>query len=97
MSNKMTKYEYWEMEHGTCFSSQHNIQDMFDKGIENKEKSKFIYAIDAATFEEACAIKELRLGRIYSPIGDPTLCPNNCGMFYWPKGSGICPLCGFIE
>ncbi len=50
----------------------------------------FLYAIEAATPEEANAIHSLRQGfGPYKPMGEPAECPE-CGAYYYPDGSGVC-------
>jgi len=54
-----------------------------------------LWDIFAATPEEASAIHNLRMGHEpYNPMGKPEKCPNYCGAYYYPNGSGKCPLCG---
>jgi hypothetical protein len=61
------------------------------------EGMKFLYFIFADTWEEAMSIYYLRNGwEPYSPEGFPKECPNKCGFFYYPNGSGECPKCGLI-
>jgi hypothetical protein len=60
------------------------------------QKAKLLYTIDAASFEEAMAIHHLRQGgEPYHP-GRAALCPRGCGAYYYPDGSGECPLCGEV-
>lgn len=51
----------------------------------------------AAKPEEASAIHHLRMEwEPYKSIAEPTLCPNDCGRFFYPKGSGVFLNCGEI-
>lgn len=69
--------------------------------VEGKEKPAYVepeasllWVIEAGTWEECQAIKNLRLGfGPYNPSGEPMKCPK-CPAFYYPKGSGRC-CCGF--
>ena len=54
------------------------------------------YSIEADTWEEACAIHNLRQGwGGYNPMGEPEPCPK-CGSWFYPQGSGECWQCGKI-
>ena len=77
--------------------------------VEGEERPKFIngtlmpdcdeviFAIQAATWEEAMSIYNLRLGHDpYRPIGEPANCPK-CDAIYYPEGSGECWRCGKAE
>lgn len=57
-------------------------------------EAMLLWVIEAATWEECSAIKNLRLGfGPYRPMGEPAKCPM-CPAYYYPKGSGRC-CCGF--
>ena len=93
---KMTKYEAWEGD-GIYLLPQSEVQEHMNFGLIEKD-ARLLYVIEAATWEEASAIHNLRMGwGLYNPQGDPKKCPNNCGCHYYPKGSGRCALCGDIE
>lgn len=52
-----------------------------------------LWRIEAGTWEEACAIRNLRLGwEPYKPFGLAEPCPQ-CGSPYYPEGSGQCWNC----
>jgi hypothetical protein len=54
-----------------------------------------LFTIDAATWEEAQAIKHLRMGwEPYKPQGGPKPCPR-CEAVYYPEGKGECWQCGY--
>lgn len=56
--------------------------------------AELLYIIEAATWEEACAVRNLRQGwSPYQPIGQHDLCPQ-CSAIYWPEGSAQCWRCG---
>ena len=58
---------------------------------------KFLYSVEADTPEEAMAIHHIKMGwEPYKPIGEPQKCPKDCGSYFYPKGSGVCPKCGQI-
>jgi hypothetical protein len=49
-----------------------------------------LYDFEAATWEEAMSIHNLRQGfGPYMPAGEPEDCPV-CGVPYYPDGSGVC-------
>lgn len=55
-----------------------------------------LWKIEAATWEEACAINHLRLGHgSYSASGAAKPCPK-CGANFYPEGSGECWRCGNV-
>ncbi len=59
------------------------------------EDARLLYEFAAATGEEASTIHHERQGwEPYKPIGESALCPNKCGSYYYPLGSGDCPVCG---
>ncbi len=59
--------------------------------------SRLLYEFDAATGEEASTIHYERMGwQHYKPLGEPSPCPNLCGSYYYPLGSGDCHVCGHI-
>lgn len=59
--------------------------------------AQLIYEFKAASGEEASTIHYERQGwKPYQPIGESAVCPNQCGSFYYPLGSGDCPVCGHI-
>ena len=92
-------YEAWgeeEGDPGSTFASAENIQDMRTRGILSKD-AKVVYRIEADTWEEAMAAHYIKQGRSpYVPEGEPSKCPNGCGGWFYPEGSGECPNCGRI-
>ena len=55
-----------------------------------------MFQVEAANWEEACSIRNLRLGfEPYTPNGSPQPCPK-CSSYYYPEGSGVCWRCGKI-
>jgi hypothetical protein len=51
---------------------------------------ELLYAVLAATWEEAMAVQHLRQGwGPYRPLGEPAECPT-CRAIYYPQGSGVC-------
>ncbi|MCB1088256.1 MAG: hypothetical protein KDM63_14500 [Verrucomicrobiae bacterium] len=72
------------------------VEEHLRLGILEKDYET-LWDIFAASDEEASSIHAMRLGwRPYHPVGEPQLCPGNCGCHYYPLGSGECPLCGPI-
>ena len=56
-----------------------------------------LWRIEAATWEEAMAIHNLRQGHgDYVPMGEAKPCPK-CGAMYYPEGSGECWRCGKVS
>ena len=52
-----------------------------------------LWRIEAGSYEEAAAVRNLRLGwNPYVPMGDALPCPS-CGSAYFPEGSGQCWNC----
>jgi len=88
----------------TLWSTSAGDQNIFVEGTDRPAKSNgepheyaeiLAFRVEVATWEEAQAIKHLRLGyEPYSPQGDATPCPS-CKAFYYPEGSGKCWKCGF--
>jgi hypothetical protein len=61
-------------------------------------KSKLMFRIQAETYEEALAVKNVKLGwSPYFPNGEPAFCPNGCGGVFYPAGFHECPNCGLIS
>ena len=53
-----------------------------------------LWRVEAATWEEAMAIRNLRCGyEPYRPQGAAAPCPQ-CGALHYPRGSGQCWNCG---
>lgn len=61
-----------------------------------KENAEFLWEIETDTFEEAMAIRNLRMGfEPFVPEGEWQPCPK-CGAVFYPEGSGQCWRCGPI-
>jgi len=76
------------------FSSQRELK------IDNtlSERAFIIHRLHAATYEEARAILNLRMGwDAFVPQGEGKECPNSCGSYYYPEHSSTCPYCGKIR
>jgi hypothetical protein len=96
MEDRKYKYQVWADSTSTTLASEEQINDLKLKGL-IEEDAKLIHTFEAATGEEASSIYNLRMGfEPYKPAGKPELCPNNCGAYYYPEGSGQCPYCGDI-
>ena len=98
MKSLVFNCEVWVNEDGdevSCF-----VKDCIDKLKRQRlinSSCKLIHSFTAATFEEAMSIYYLRMGyESYKPQGEPKLCPQNCGSFYYPEGSSQCPYCGLV-
>ena len=69
------------------------VDDHVLSGVLESDYEK-LWDIFAASSEEASAIHAMRMGwHPYNPMGEPKLCPRNCGCYYYSLGSGQCPLC----
>ncbi len=90
-------YEAWLELCGDCtLALVVDIEDLRNRKLITSD-AKILYRIEADTFEEALAIHHFRRGREpYYPEGKATLCPNGCGCYFYPEGSGDCALCGHI-
>jgi hypothetical protein len=89
-------YESWVKDGDSTLALAENIEDLRSRGLVPAD-ARLRYRIEAATFEEAMAIDHLRKGyNPYQPAGKPALCPNGCGCYFYPEGSGDCPLCGHM-
>lgn len=55
-----------------------------------------LWRVEAGIWEEAQAIKHIRLGYSpYVPVGEPAPCPA-CGSMYYPGGSAQCWNCDHV-
>lgn len=55
-----------------------------------------LYAVEAATWEEAMSIHHVRMGwEPYRPIGKPVAC-EHCGSMVYPESTGVCWKCGRV-
>ena len=71
--------------------------DQFRLDGQLPDDAKLLYEFMAETGEMASTIHHERQGwEPYQPIGEAALCPNRCGSFYYPAGSGDCPVCGHL-
>ena len=94
--NVMKKaYEGWAENGSVTFTLAENIPDLRRRGLLESD-AKFLHRIEADTFEEALAVHYLRTGREPFQPGKPAQCPNGCGAYFYPEGSGECPNCGKI-
>lgn len=78
---------------GMCLLKSYNkLSSMM---LDDENKVELLYIIEAATSEEASAIRDLRLyGTPYVPQGKSVDCPT-CGEFQvFPESSNECPCCG---
>ena len=94
---KHTLWEIWvsNQDNGTEIYTLRadEVQDMQEKGLMQAD-AVLVHRYIADSPEEASAISSLRLGfGPYKPMGKPVLCSNQCGSYYYPEGSGICPKC----
>lgn len=89
-------WHMWKNEEGIILLPMENVWEFKDKGL--LDNHHFVDYFLAETHEEASSIFHLRNGmEPYIPMGKPQLCPNNCGFYYYPEGSGTCPKCGDIN
>lgn len=68
---------------------------VFGDGTIDPECEVIFWQIEACTWEEACAVNNLRKGfEPYKPNGTPQSCPN-CNAIFYPEGSGECWSCDY--
>jgi len=103
MSSVMMKtYEVWNLQYedgGGLISMRttEQVEDERSKGLLNP-KSLLMFQIQAETYEEAMAVRNIKLGwSPYVPNGEAALCPNGCGGVHYPDGYRECPNCGLIS
>ena len=90
-------YQCWKSSDRTdiTFATIEGIKELKQKGL-IPEDAYLEYTLEAATFEEACAIHDLRQGwGAYKPMGEAEPCPK-CNSWFYPQGSGECWRCGKI-
>src|SRR5260370_15003962 len=99
----MTKtYEVWNLEYedGSGMISlltSEQTEDERSKGLVDP-KSRLMFRIQAETYEEALAVRNMKLGwSPYIPNGQAAWCPNGCGAVFYPAGHHECPNCGLIS
>jgi len=91
------RFEAWKDENGITLSDEAGIDEIRKKGLFFGEP-QLLHVIFADTPEEASAVHHVKMGwDAYRPPGSPKLCPNRCGSYYYPEGSGECPICGIIS
>src|SRR5271169_140756 len=94
-------YEAWAEGDGSnwksvSFGTTESIEEQRAKGLIDPN-AKLRYRVEADTFEEALAVHYIKMGwSPFQPAGEPTPCPNSCGAFFYPEGSGECPNCAKI-
>ena len=92
----MQEYEVWSDSETHTFSPKEGVERLKRLGL-IEEGSYLLHSFSAQTLEEAKAIYHLRMGfEPYSPMGKSEKCPKECGAYYYPKSSGVCPNCGVI-
>ena len=93
----MIRFEAWQDENGTTLSDVAGINQLKEKGLIESD-AVLLHVIMADTSEEASAVHHIKMGwEPYKPEGEPELCPNRCGSYFYPKGSGECPKCGQVK
>jgi len=91
-SEAMPVYEAWKTDDGATLTTPDGIAEQTAKGL--LTNARFLWRIEAATWEEAMSIYNLRMGfGPYKPNGQPARCPR-CSGWYYPEGSGECWQCG---
>jgi len=90
-------FEVWKDEDGVTLTDNEGIKDLKQKQLFSGQP-KLLYKISADTPEEAMAVHHIKMGwEPFRPEGPAELCPKDCGSYYYPNGSGICPKCGKIN
>ncbi|MCW4238843.1 MAG: hypothetical protein G8D90_04355 [gamma proteobacterium symbiont of Clathrolucina costata] len=91
------KYEAWVDDESVTFATSEAIEYQKAKGLLGNNL-KLLHVVEADTPEEAMAVHHIKMGwEPYKPMGEPQLCPNDCGSYFYPEGSGVCPNCGKIS
>lgn len=90
----MKTYEAWNTEDGAVlFPSTERDAYLRNPAIRALDR---LFELEAATYEEALAVFNLRMGfGPYTPGGEPEPCPR-CGAWFYPGGSGECWRCGKV-
>lgn len=94
----MKKYSVWTNTEGTSIAmALGEGRPTFGNGQPDPNATVLMFLIHAETWEEALAIKSLRLGwEPYRPHGAAKPCPS-CGMLYYPESSGECWHCHSVS
>jgi hypothetical protein len=98
----MKTYEFWVYVYedgGASYTlgTTEQIEEQRSKGI-LEQGSRLKFRIQAETYEEAFAVRNVKLGwSPYVPNGSAAWCPNDCGGIYYPAGHHECPNCGVIS
>ena len=97
MTMPLHRYSVWSDETGDITVVVGDDIPRFADGTPQSEKNSLLFTIDAATLDEAMAIRNLRLGwEPYRPGGKAADCPN-CAAMYYPESFGECWKCGYQE
>ncbi len=90
------KFEAWSDDESITFATVEAIKYQKENNLLG-ENLELLHTIYADTKEEAMAVHHIKMGwEPYVPMGKPQLCPNDCGSYFYPEGSGVCPKCGEI-
>jgi len=88
-------FEAWRdpSDGSVAFAPRREIHQLRTKGLLSPDAVR-LYAVEAATYEEAMAVHHLRMGwEPYRPVGTASPCPK-CGAQVYAGGSGQCWQCG---
>jgi len=89
-------YEAWKDDEGVTLAPSVSFSKNEFLALLGKNP-QFMHSILADSPEEASAVHHIKMGwEPYVPIGSCALCPNQCGSYFYPEGSGVCPKCGDI-
>ena len=92
------QYEVWKdpADDSVMLATPNNVRRDRSKGLLSPD-AELLYKIEAATYEEACAIHYLRMGWApYSPSGEAASCPK-CAAIFYPDSSGECWRCDYTR
>ena len=90
------RFEAWADDEGISFATRESIKWQQENNLLGRN-AKFLHVVEADTHEEAMAVHHIKMGwEPYKPMGEAALCPNGCGSYYYPDGSGECPKYGKI-
>jgi hypothetical protein len=93
LSSMKTRYRCFQESSGTSLLPASAEAETRDKGLLQPD-AELLWEIEADTWEEAMAIRNLRMGfGPYVPVGEAQPCPK-CSAAFYPEGSGQCWRCG---
>lgn len=91
-------FSAWRSPDGTEVSFAEGVNPpLLGDGSPVSDGAVLLWRIEAGSYEEAMAIRIIRLGYgAYVPHGPAAACPK-CTSIYYPEGSGQCWNCDFAQ